>query len=82
MAEEVTGQDSATDRRKSANFPTGKTFSSWHTEDSSIPEATQNALSTLEWIERPETSPSPPFRHRHRQSHFVKPWPTPRSRPT
>lgn len=56
MAEEVTGRDSATrrTRRKSANFPTGKTFSSWRTEDSSIPEATQNSLSTLEWIGRAE----------------------------
>ena len=41
-------------RRKSANFPTGKTFSSWRPEQSSIPEATQNALSTLEWIGRHE----------------------------
>jgi DNA replication protein DnaC len=56
MAEEVTGRDSATrrTRRKTANFPTGKTFSSWRTEDSSIPEATQNSLSTLEWIGRAE----------------------------
>lgn len=56
LAEEVTGRDSATRRmrRKSANFPTGKTFSSWRPEDSSISEATQNALSTLEWIGRHE----------------------------
>ncbi len=56
LAEEVTGRDSATRRmrRKSANFPTGKTFSSWRPEDSSITEATQNALSTLEWIGRHE----------------------------
>jgi DNA replication protein DnaC len=56
LVEEVTGRDSATRRirRKTANFPTGKTFSSWRPEESSIPEATQNALSTLEWIGRHE----------------------------
>ena len=56
LAEEVTGRDAATrrTRRKSANFPTGKTFASWRPEDSSIPEATQNALATLEWIGRRE----------------------------
>lgn len=56
LAEEVTGRNSATRRmrRKTANFPTGKTFSSWLPEESSISEATQNALSTLEWIGRHE----------------------------
>lgn len=56
LAEEVTGRNSATRRmrRKTANFPTGKTFSSWRPEESSISEATQNALSTLEWIGRHE----------------------------
>jgi DNA replication protein DnaC len=56
LAEEVTGRGSATRRlrRKTANFPTGKTFSSWQPEESSIPEATQNALSTLEWLGRHE----------------------------
>jgi DNA replication protein DnaC len=56
LAEEVTGRDCATRRmrRKSAAFPTGKTFSSWRPEDSSISEATQNALATLEWIGRHE----------------------------
>jgi DNA replication protein DnaC len=56
VGEEVTGRDAATRRmrRKTANFPTGKTFSSWRPEGSSIPEATQNALSTLEWIGRAE----------------------------
>ena len=56
LHEEVVGRDGATRRmrRKSANFPTGKTFSSWRPEQSSIPEATQNALSTLEWIGRHE----------------------------
>jgi DNA replication protein DnaC len=56
LAEEVTGRDSATRRirRKTANFPTGKTFSCWRPEESSIPEPTQNALATLEWITRHE----------------------------
>ncbi|MGI8308202.1 IS21-like element helper ATPase IstB [Saccharopolyspora hattusasensis] len=56
LDEEVTGRASATrrQRRKTANFPTGKTFSSWRPEKSSIPEATQNALSTLEWVGRQE----------------------------
>jgi DNA replication protein DnaC len=56
FAEEVTGRDAATRRmrRKTAGFPAGKTFSSWRPEKSSIPQATQNALSTLEWISRAE----------------------------
>jgi DNA replication protein DnaC len=56
LTEEVTGRDSATRRlrRKNASFPTGKTFSSWRPEESSIPEPTQNALATLEWIGRHE----------------------------
>jgi len=54
LAEEVTGRDAATRRmrRKQANFPTGKTFSSWRPEESSIPDPTQQALTTLEWIGR------------------------------
>lgn len=56
LSEEVTGRDAATRRmrRKNASFPSGKTFSSWRPEQSSIPEATQNALATLEWIHRHE----------------------------
>lgn len=56
LGEEVTGRDAATRglRRKNASFPTGKTFSSWRPEQSSISEATQNALATLEWIHRHE----------------------------
>lgn len=54
--EEVVGRDAATRRmrRKTAAFPTGKTLASWRPDESSIPEATQNALSTLEWIGRHE----------------------------
>jgi DNA replication protein DnaC len=56
LAEEVVGRDAATRRmrRKTANFPTGKTFGTWRPDQSSIPEATQNALLTLEWIARAE----------------------------
>jgi DNA replication protein DnaC len=55
-AEEVTGRDAATRRmrRKTAGFPAGKTFSSWRPEESSVPAATQDALTTLEWIGRAE----------------------------
>jgi DNA replication protein DnaC len=54
--EEVVGRDAATRRmrRTTANFPTGKTLASWRAEDSTIPEPTQNALATLEWIGRAE----------------------------
>ena len=54
--EEVIGRDAATRRmrRKTANFPTGKTLATWRPDESSIPAATQQALSTLEWIGRAE----------------------------
>jgi DNA replication protein DnaC len=56
LAEEVMGRDNATrrTRRKSANFPAGKTFATWRPDESSIPAPTQQALSTLEWIGRSE----------------------------
>jgi DNA replication protein DnaC len=56
LHEEAVGRDNATrrTRRKTANFPTGKTLGSWRPEESSIPEATQSALTTLEWIGRHE----------------------------
>ncbi|WP_282704232.1 ATP-binding protein [Streptomyces sp. CC219B] len=56
LNEEVVGRDAATRRmrRKAANFPTGKTFSSWRPEESSIAEPTQQALNTLGWIGRAE----------------------------
>jgi DNA replication protein DnaC len=56
IAEEVIGRDAATRRmrRKTANFPSGKTFATWRPGDSSIPAPTQQALSTLEWIGRAE----------------------------
>jgi DNA replication protein DnaC len=54
--EEVIGRDAATRRmrRKTANFPAGKTFATWRPGESSIPQPTQQALSTLEWIGRAE----------------------------
>jgi DNA replication protein DnaC len=54
--DEVVGRDAATQRtrRKAAAFPTGKTLASWRPDESSIPEPTQNALTTLEWIGRHE----------------------------
>jgi DNA replication protein DnaC len=56
LTEEVTGRDAATRRmrRKTAAFPTGKTLASWRPEESSIPQPTQNALTTLEWVGRHE----------------------------
>ncbi|MFJ9250791.1 ATP-binding protein [Streptomyces sp. NPDC101776] len=56
ITEEVTGRDAATrrPRRHSANFPTGKTLGSWRVKDSTIPEPTQNSLTTPEWIGRAE----------------------------
>ena len=56
LNEEVTGRNSANRRmrRRNANFPTGKTFSSWRPEESSVPAATQDALAALEWIGRAE----------------------------
>ena len=66
--EEVIGRDAATRRmrRKTANFPTGKTLATWRPDESSIPEATQNALSTLEWI-GPRREPRRRRTVRHRQ---------------
>lgn len=41
-------------RRRKARFPAGKTFDAWDPARSSIPSATQDALATLEWVERHE----------------------------
>ena len=56
LEEEAQGRDAATirNRRRRAGFPSGKTFESWHEQASSIPAPTQQALRTLEWIERGE----------------------------
>lgn len=41
-------------RRTAAGFPTGKTFDACDPALSSIPEPTQRALRTLEWVDRAE----------------------------
>lgn len=41
-------------RRRRSGLPAGKTFEGWDEKASSIPKATQQALRTLEWIERAE----------------------------
>jgi DNA replication protein DnaC len=56
LAEEAAGRDAATlrTRRRRAAFPAGKTFEVWDPTTSSIPRPTQNALQTLEWVQRRE----------------------------
>ena len=56
LAEEAAGRDRATirTRRRSSGLPAGKTFDAWEPERSVIPAATQQALRTLEWIDRAE----------------------------
>ena len=56
FGEEAAGRERAAlaTRRAAAGFPTGKTFEAWDPALSSIPEATQQALRTLEWVHRKE----------------------------
>ena len=56
LVEEAAGRDVATrtQRRRAAGFPSGKTLDSWDATASSIPQPTQSALATLEWIGRSE----------------------------
>jgi DNA replication protein DnaC len=56
LSEEVTGRDEATVRlrRRRAGFPAGKTFEVWDEARCSIPLPTQQALRTLEWVDRRE----------------------------
>ena len=56
LTEELAGRraSSIRSRRKAAGFPTGKTFDAWDETLSSIPKPTQQALRTLEWVERAE----------------------------
>jgi DNA replication protein DnaC len=56
LAEEIAGRDEATVRlrRRRAGFPAGKTFDAWDETRCSIPQPTQQALRTLEWIDRRE----------------------------
>jgi DNA replication protein DnaC len=41
-------------RRRASGLPAGKTFDAWKADASPIPQATQQALRTLEWIARAE----------------------------
>ena len=56
FAEEAAGRDRATTsmRRRSSGLPAGKTFDAWDQSRSPFPAATENALRTLEWLERHE----------------------------
>jgi DNA replication protein DnaC len=56
LAEEAAGRDRATIkmRRRASGLPEGKTFDAWDASPSAIPAATQQALRTLEWVERAE----------------------------
>jgi DNA replication protein DnaC len=56
LVEEVAGRGRSmlAQRRKTAGFPTGKTFAAWDPTVSSIPAPTQQALQTLEWVHRRE----------------------------
>jgi DNA replication protein DnaC len=57
LVEEAAGRDQATirNRRRASALPAGKTFDAWEQDASAIPKTTQQALRTLEWIERAET---------------------------
>lgn len=56
LGEEAAGRDQATItmRRRASGLPAGKTFDAWEPAASAIPQQTQNALRTLEWIDRHE----------------------------
>jgi DNA replication protein DnaC len=56
LTEEEQGRDTATreTRRRKAAFPAGKTFDSFEPARFSISRATQDALTTLEWVQRRE----------------------------
>jgi DNA replication protein DnaC len=56
LTEEAAGRDRATTsmRRRASGLPAGKTFDVWEPQVSAIPPQTQQALRTLEWIDRAE----------------------------
>jgi DNA replication protein DnaC len=56
LAEEASGRDQATTtmRRRASGLPAGKTFHAWEPGASAIPAPTQQALRTLESIDRAE----------------------------
>jgi DNA replication protein DnaC len=56
LTEEAAGRDQATisTRRRASGLPAGKTFDAWEQTASAIPKPTQQALRTLEWVDRAE----------------------------
>jgi DNA replication protein DnaC len=56
LEEEVKGRDASTmeARRRKSGFPAGKTFDTFDPARFSIPRAAQEALRTLEWVQRRE----------------------------
>jgi DNA replication protein DnaC len=56
FAEEAAGRDHATIsmRRRASGLPAGKTFDAWDHQASVIPKPTQQALRTLQWVDRAE----------------------------
>ena len=56
LTEEAAGRDQATisTRRRASGLPAGKTFDAWDPAASMIPKPTQQALRTLEWVNRAE----------------------------
>ena len=56
LSEEAAGRDQATisTRRRASGLPAGKTFDAWEDKASVIPKPTQQALRTLEWVDRAE----------------------------
>ena len=56
LTEEAAGRDKATIsmRRRASGLPAGKTFDAWEEKASAIPKPAQQALRTLEWIDRAE----------------------------
>ena len=55
---EIDGRERSTteNRRRAAKFPAGKTFDTWDPTRSSITAATQQALRSLEWVDRHENA--------------------------
>jgi DNA replication protein DnaC len=58
LQSEIEGRERSTteNRRRAARFPAGKTFDTWDGTRSSIPAVTQQALRSLEWVERHENA--------------------------
>jgi DNA replication protein DnaC len=56
LAEEAAGRDQAgiRNRRRASGLPAGKTFEAWDEHATVIPKQVQQALKTLEWVDRAE----------------------------